>query len=46
MIAELVLAMKLECSAEEMIHVVHPHPTVSEIIAEAFHGILGNPIHI
>jgi len=45
MIAELVLAMRLECTAEDVARAVHPHPTVSEIIPEAFHAALGKAIH-
>jgi dihydrolipoamide dehydrogenase len=45
MIAEMVLAMKLESTAEEVTMAVHPHPTVSEIIPEAFHAALGKAIH-
>jgi hypothetical protein len=25
---------------------VHPHPTVSEVLGEAAHDLLGHPIHI
>jgi dihydrolipoamide dehydrogenase len=45
MISELVLAMRLESTAEEIAMAVHPHPTVSEIIPEAFHAALGKAIH-
>ena len=45
MISELVLAMHLEATAEEMTKAVHPHPTISEIIPEAFHAVLGKAIH-
>lgn len=45
MIAEAVLAMGLEATAEEIPWAVHPHPTVSEIIPEAFHASLGKAIH-
>lgn len=36
MIAEIVAAMNLEATAEEVIASVHPHPTVSEAVGEAF----------
>jgi len=45
MIAEVVLAMNLESTAEEISLVVHAHPTVSEVIPEAFHAALGKAIH-
>ena len=45
MISEAVTAMNLEATAEEMIKVIHPHPTVSEAIHEAFHGVVDKPIH-
>lgn len=46
MISEAVLAMNLESTAEEITLAVHPHPTVAEIIPEAFHAALGKAIHI
>jgi len=45
MISEAVLAMNLEATAEEVTVAVHPHPTVAEIIPEAFHAALGKAIH-
>ena len=36
MIAEVSVAMGLEATAEEVIHAIHPHPTVSEAVGEAF----------
>ena len=45
MIAEVVLAMNLECTAEEIALTVHAHPTVSEVIPEVFHAALGKAIH-
>ncbi len=45
MIAEAVVAMKLEGTAEEVAMSIHPHPTVSEIVHEAFHGALDKSIH-
>src|SRR4029078_10672262 len=35
LIAELVMAKKLEATEEEIIHAMHPHPTYSEAIMEA-----------
>ena len=45
MIAEAVVAMNLESTAEEVAMSVHPHPTVSEIYHEAFHAALDKAIH-
>lgn len=45
MISEAVVAMKLEGTAEEVAMSIHPHPTVSEIMHEAFHGAVDKTIH-
>jgi dihydrolipoamide dehydrogenase len=45
MISEAVLAMDLEATAEEIGRCVHPHPSLAEIIPEAFHVVLGKAIH-
>ena len=45
MIAEIAVAMTLEATAEEIIHSIHPHPTVSEAIPEAFMAAFGKAIH-
>lgn len=46
MIAEAVVAMNLESTAEEVAMSVHPHPTVSEVYQEAFQAAIGKAIHI
>ena len=47
LIGELVLAINAECTAEEIIHTVHPHPTVSEAIFEAAElSFNGQTVHI
>jgi dihydrolipoamide dehydrogenase len=46
LIAELVLAKKLEATEEEILHTMHPHPTYSEAIMEAAGQGLGESIHI
>lgn len=46
MIAELVLARKLEVTGHEIIKAVHPHPTMSEAIMEAAAAAYGEVIHI
>lgn len=45
LIAEAVVAMNLEATAEEVAMSVHPHPTVSEIYHEAFHAVVDKAIH-
>ncbi|NOZ45247.1 MAG: dihydrolipoyl dehydrogenase [Chlorobi bacterium] len=46
MIAELIVARKLETTGHEMIKSVHPHPTMSEAIMEAAAAAYGEVIHI
>jgi len=46
MIAEIVVARKLETTGHEMIKAVHPHPTMSEAIMEAAAAAYGEVIHI
>lgn len=46
MIALAASAMEAEASAEELVHTVFPHPTVSESLGEAFHAAWnGSAIH-
>lgn len=46
MIAEIVLARKLETTFHEIIKAVHPHPTMSEAIMEAAAAAYGEVIHL
>jgi len=46
MIAEMVVARKLETTGQEIIKAVHPHPTMSEAIMEAAAAAYGEVIHI
>ena len=46
MIAEIIVARKLETTAQEIIKAVHPHPTMSEAIMEAAAAAYGEVIHI
>lgn len=46
MIAEAVVARKLETTGHEIIKAVHPHPTVSEAVMEAVAAAYGEVIHI
>ncbi len=46
MISEIVVARKLETTAHELMRSVHPHPTMSEAIAEAAAAAYDEVIHI
>jgi dihydrolipoamide dehydrogenase len=46
LIAEAVLALRLECTVEELIRTIHAHPTMSEAIGEAAHATHGAAIHV
>ena len=45
MIAEMSVAMNLECTADELVKMIHPHPTVSEVVHEAAHAAESKAIH-
>jgi len=46
MIAEATGMIRLETTTEELARTVHPHPTLSEVVMEAAHVVLGQAIHI
>ena len=46
MIAELVVARKLETTGHEILKAIHPHPTMSEAIMEATAAAYGEVIHL
>jgi dihydrolipoamide dehydrogenase len=46
MIAEVVVARKLETTGHEIIKSIHPHPTMSEAVMEAVAAAYGEVIHI
>jgi dihydrolipoamide dehydrogenase len=46
LIAEIVVARKLETTAHEIIKAIHPHPTMSEAIMEAAAAAYGEVIHL
>jgi dihydrolipoamide dehydrogenase len=46
MIAEAVLARKLETTGHEIMRAVHPHPTMSEAVMEATAAAYGEVIHL
>jgi len=45
LVAEAVLALRLECTVEELIRTIHAHPTFSEAVGEAAHATHGAAIH-
>ncbi|HRZ78039.1 MAG TPA: dihydrolipoyl dehydrogenase, partial [Bacteroidales bacterium] len=46
MIAEAVVARKLETTGHEILKAVHPHPTMSEAVMEAVAAAYGEVIHL
>jgi dihydrolipoamide dehydrogenase len=46
MIAEIVMAKKLETTGHEILKAVHPHPTMSEAVMEATAAAYGEVIHL
>ena len=46
LVAEAVLALRLECTVEELVKTIHAHPTMSEAVGEAAHAVYGAAIHI
>ena len=46
LIGEFVMARHLESTAEEIDRAMHPHPTLSEAVAEGALGALGRALHI
>jgi dihydrolipoamide dehydrogenase len=46
LVAEAVLALRLECTVEELVKTIHAHPTMSEAVGEASHAAHGAAIHL
>jgi len=46
LLPELVLARNWELTPEQIARTVHAHPTLSEVLMEAAHGVFGKAIHI
>lgn len=46
LVAEAVLALRLECTVEELIGTIHAHPTFAEAVGEAAHATHGAAIHL
>ncbi len=45
LVAEATLALRLECTVEELVRTIHAHPTMSEAVGEASHAAHGAAIH-
>ena len=46
LVAEAGIALRLECTVEELIRTIHAHPTMSEAVGEAAHAVHGSAIHM
>lgn len=45
LIAEAAVAVQQRLKAEELVHIIHAHPTLAEAVAEAAHGLAGGYLH-
>lgn len=45
LLQEAVLAIKLEATLDDLAETIHPHPTLTEALMEAFHDAAGHCIH-
>ncbi len=45
LLGEAALALKLECTAEELSETIHAHPTLAESLREAADGLIGMPVN-
>ena len=46
LVAEAAVALRLECTVEELVRTIHAHPTMSEAVGEAAHAAHGAAIHM
>ncbi|MPY89228.1 MAG: dihydrolipoyl dehydrogenase [Luteitalea sp.] len=46
LVAEATMALRLECTVEELLRTIHAHPTMSEAVGEAAHATHGAAIHM
>jgi len=46
LVAEATIALRMECTVEELIRTIHAHPTMAEAIGEAAHAAHGSAIHL
>ena len=45
LIGEAIALLNLECTAEELADMIHPHPTLIEVFSEAAHAVIKQSIH-
>ncbi len=45
LIAESVVALEMECTAEDLAHIIHAHPTLSEAMFDGANAVFGMPIN-
>jgi dihydrolipoamide dehydrogenase len=45
LIAEAVVAMRLEGTVDDLAYAIHPHPTLTEAVLEAAHAVDGTAVH-
>ena len=46
LVAEAAVALRLECTVEELMRTIHAHPTMSEAVGEAAHATHGAALHV
>jgi len=46
LVAEATMALRMECTVEELVRTIHAHPTFAEALGEAAHAAHGAAIHI
>jgi dihydrolipoamide dehydrogenase len=46
LVAEATMALRMECTVEELIRTIHAHPTMAEAVGEAAHATHGAAIHL
>ena len=46
LIAESVVALEMDCTAEDLANIIHPHPTLSEAMLDAANAVFGMAINV
>jgi dihydrolipoamide dehydrogenase len=46
LVAEATMALRMECTVEELIRTIHAHPTMAEAVGEAAHATHGAALHV
>lgn len=46
LIGEMAMALEMAATVEDLAATIRPHPTMSEAITEAAHGLMGHPLHV